>query len=221
MTNAVKNTKVERLDYLVNELQKMDKDSISYQLTYAEIFNSVYNDGVKYVEFKASQMRGAVRIDMGDMYALITEALMYEVKIFDITKHNNFKKLFKEKLKQLVINYQKKMNNRYNASLTMSDDEDAKIQADNNMADKSIYGATVDTYTEDKEPTLYDLLDEYVTINPKARIFYYFELPVESRTAHILKILGATEYDGKTRKSVYDLKKKFERFLLDNNYRIQ
>lgn len=216
-----RNNTILKLDELVDALQKMDKESADYQVVYTDVFNAVYTDGIKLVEYKARQMQSAVRVDMGEMYSLITDALMYEVKVFDINKNTNFKRLFIEKLKQLIINYQKKMNNNSNIALTVSDDEEAKIEADDNKSNKSVYGCIEDKYYEDKEPSLYDLLEKFIEINPKGKVFYYFDLPVETRTPYILEILGVSEYNGTARKKVYDLKKKFEKFLILNNYKIQ
>ena len=172
------------------ELKKYKKNSLKWEMKYYDLYDLIHYRIVNFCKSNAIKIQNEqnLRVDIDEYCSVaLTEVLMKLVEDFDPYTDKGFMNLYYYRIKKAFINLYKKELTKNKKALTTS--IEWKSSYDNNCV-----------YIKDEQgDDIYKIVDDYIKINPKARIIYLYDIENrERRRAEILKILGKKEYGNAT-----------------------
>jgi hypothetical protein len=207
----LKMTYDEKIEYLAVQLKTLEKDSFEWQDTYTELYKMIYPKITKFCDNEVRNLKNneEIRACELDYYSVaLSEVLVRLVNDFDPNATPNaFMKLYYYRVKKAFINlFKSATNQKHKALLTGKELKD------------EYFGEYADKSKLFKEKTIYDALEEFVKIHPKAKILYAYELGGHKATERIKKELGIEKYTSTERVKIFKLKDKLYKYMLANGY---
>lgn len=201
----------EKIEALAVQLKSLEKGSFEWEDTYAELYKMVYPKMVKYCDAEVRKLKKdeEIRACEHDYYSMaLSEVLVRLVNDFDPEKYPNaFMKLYYYRVRKSFVNLFNSATNKKNKAL---------------LTGRELKDEYIGNYNEDipslRNKDIYEALDSFVKIYPRAKILYAYELGGHKATERIKKELGIENYTSTERVKVHKIKNKFYNFLMANGY---
>lgn len=183
----------------LKKLKKYKKHCFEWETEYYDLYNLIYHRVVSFCKKNAKKIQEEqnLRIDIDEYCSIaLTDVLLKLVEDFDPDTDSGFMNLYYYRIKKAFINLYKKALTNKQKALTTS------------IEWKTFYSDKNCTYIDEEESNLYLMIEEYIKINPKARLIYSYELENrEERRKTILKFLNKDSYGNSERQCVNRIKK--------------
>ena len=192
------------------ELKKYKKNSLKWEMKYYDLYNLIYYRVVSFCKSNAIKIQNEqnLRVDIDEYCSVaLTEVLMKLVEDFDPCTDKGFMKLYYYRIKKAFINLYKKELTKKNKALTTSIEWQSSYENNNY------------TYLKEEDDDIYKIIEDYIKINPKARIIYLYDIKNrERRKKEILNILGKEKYGNAERQCVNRVKKGLQSYIKKQGY---
>ncbi|MGL6106124.1 hypothetical protein [Romboutsia sp.] len=196
----------------LKKLKMYEKHCFEWEMEYCDLYSLIYHRVVGFCKKNANKIQEEqnLRVDIDEYCSIaLTDVLLKLVEDFDPYTDSGFMNLYYYRIKKAFINLYKKELTNKKKSLTTS------------IEWKPFYNDKYYTYIEGEESNLYIAIEEYIKINPKARLIYSYELDNrEERTKIILKLLNKDSYGNSERQCVNRIKNGLKNYIKINNISI-
>lgn len=193
------------------ELKKYKKNSLKWEMKYYDLYNLIYYRVVSFCKSNAIKIQNEqnLRVDIDEYCSVaLTEVLIKLVEDFDPYIDKGFMNLYYYRIKKAFINLSKKELTKKKKALTTSIEWKSSYDDDNCI------------YIKEEKDDIYNIVEDYININPKAKIIYLYEIENrERRIKEILNILGKKEYGNAERQCVNRVKKGLQSYIKKQGYR--
>lgn len=202
----------DKIEIQLRELKEYKKNSLNWEMKYYDLYNLIYYRVVSFCKSNAIKIQNeqSLRIDIDEYCSVaLTEVLIKLVEDFDPYTDKGFMNLYYYRIKKAFINLYKKELTKKKKALTTS------------IEWESSYGDNYCTYIDEDKKDIYKIVEDYIKINPKAKIIYSYDIKNrDRRTKEILNILGKKEYGNAERQCVNRVKKGLQSYMKKQGYSI-
>lgn len=196
----------------LKKLKRYKKYCFEWEMEYCDLYDLIHHRVVGFCKKNAKKIQDEqnLRVDIDEYCSIaLTDVLLKLVEDFDPDTDSGFMNLYYYRIKKAFINLYKKALTNKQKALTTS------IEWQTFHSDK--YCTCIDK----EESNLYLIIEEYIKINPKAKLIYAYELENrEERTKTILQFLNKNNYGNSERQCVNRIKKGLKNYMKRKNIAI-
>lgn len=189
----------DNVEMKLKELKKYKQHCFEWEIEYYDLYNLIYHRVVSFCKKNAKKIQDEqnLRIDIDEYCSIaLTDVLLKLIEDFNTDTDSGFMNLYYYRIKKAFINLYKKSLTSKQKALTTS------------IEWKTFHSNNDFTYINEEKSNLYLAIEEYIKINPKARLIYSYELENrEERRKAILKFLNKNNYGNSERQYVNRIKK--------------
>ena len=195
----------------VRELKQLEPKSFEWEIVYSELYEIVHPKVISFCNREVIKLKNIdeFRVYEYDYYSIaLSDVLMRLVDDFNPYEQTGFMKLYYYRIDKAFKNLFKSATNSKNKAI---------------MTGKELFefhfGEYEDAPPSLQEKSIFDILNEYVEKNPKAKLLKAYELQGRANITNAIKYcLGVDTYTSTDRWRVHSIKNNFYKYIKENGY---